>query len=123
VLGFATLAAGALLLAPGPDPIWRVLGGALSLGLGGAPVRTLIFNRGRRAVRRAVWRPDGTWSIVTGGREFDVQLMPTTSTLGGFILLAWGNPVLGRRYALVEARCIGEATFRCLKGRLRVEKG
>jgi hypothetical protein len=49
--------------------------------------------------------------------------MPATSTLGGFVLLAWRNPILGTRYALVEARCIGEATFRCLKGRLRVEKG
>jgi hypothetical protein len=123
VLGFATIAGVALMLAPEPAFLWRVLSAALSLGLGGPPVANFIFNRGRRAVRRVVWRSDGTWSITSGGREFDVQLMPATSILGGFIVLAWRNPILGRRYALVEARCIGQATFRCLKGRLRVEKG
>jgi hypothetical protein len=115
------LAGIALVLAPDPEPLWRALGAAVSLGLGGPPVATLFFNRGRKAVRRVTWRSDGTWSIATGGREFDVQLTPATSTLGEFVLLAWRNPGLGRRYALVEARCIGEATFRRLKGRLRLE--
>ncbi len=123
MLGFTALATGALLFAPGPDPFWRAVGAALSLGLGGPPVRSLIFNRGPKSVRRVTWHPDGTWSIQSGRREFNVRLIPPTSALGGFILLAWWNPLVGRRYALVEERCIGEATFRRLKGRLRVEKG
>jgi hypothetical protein len=123
VLGFTFLAAMALLLAPAPEPIWRAVGAALSLGLGGRLIWSLIFNRGPNAVRRVVWRSDGSWSIETTTHAFDVQLTPATATLGGFILLAWRNPLLGRRYALVEARCIGQATFRRLKGRLRTEKG
>jgi hypothetical protein len=123
VLACAGVAALALLLAPEPHPLWRALGATLSLGLGGPLVRSLVFVRGRRAVTWVAWRRDGGWTIETGGHEFDVQLLPATATLGEFILLAWRNPIMGRRYALVEARCVGQATFRLLKGRLRTEKG
>ncbi len=121
MLGFAATAGLALLLACGSDRLWRALAAVLSLGLGGPPVATVIFNRGSRAVRRVTWRPDGSWSIVTGGMEFDVQLLPASATLGGLAFLVWWNPTLGRRYALVEARCIGQTTFRRLRGRLRIE--
>jgi hypothetical protein len=112
-----------LLLAPEPGLLWRAMAAVVSLGLGGPPIVALFFNRGRKAVRRATWRSDGTWSIATGGCEFDVQLLPATAALGQFILLVWRNPALGRRYALVEAKCIGKATFRRLRGRLRIEAG
>jgi hypothetical protein len=90
----------------------------LSLGLGWHPVRTIVFGAGARAVRYLEWRADGTWWI-----GCEATLHPSTSALGPWLLLVWRNPRWGRSYALIDARCIGQATFRTLKGRLRLEAG
>jgi hypothetical protein len=111
VLVFVAVAAAASWLADNPAVL-------VSLALGWNPVRTIVFGRGRRAVRFVEWRADGRWWI---GSE--VRLHPATSTLGPWILLVWRNPAWRRSYVLVDANCIGQATFRTLKGRLRIEAG
>jgi hypothetical protein len=89
-----------------------------SLALGWSTVRTIVFGAGPRAVRFVEWRPDGRWWI-----GFEARLHPATATFGPWILLVWRNHSWRRSYALVDADCVGQATFRALKGRLRVQAG
>jgi len=124
LLGLLAVATVACLFASQPAPQWRALGVLLALGLGWTPARTIFFGRGRHAVRAIEWRSDGTWWIGDGRHPCqEADLQASTATLGPWILLVWRQPRFRRRYALMDAGCIGAATFRALKGRLRIEAG
>jgi hypothetical protein len=119
-----------LWLAPAPAAGWRVLAALAAVALGWGPVYTIVFQRGRAAVRHFEWAAAGTWSVSgpTGVRS-QVWLHAATATLGPWILLVWGDGNgecagrgrAGRRYALIDAAGVGQAGFRTLKGRLRLE--
>jgi hypothetical protein len=120
-----------LWLAPTPAAGWRLVAGLAAIALGWRPVREIIFQRGRKAVRRFEWDPAGAW-LVSGvnGERRPVRLHPATATLGSWILLVWGEDngepgsrpgSTARRYALIDAAGVGRAGFRTLKGRLRLE--
>jgi hypothetical protein len=131
---FVLTVAVSLSMAPAPSWWWRVLAGAVTLALGWVPVRTLLFQHGRAAVRRFEWADDGTWHLTgPNGEQHDGHLLPETAGLGPWVLLCWrvdpapGDDVRsgssqgsGRRYVLIDARAVSPEAFRALRGRLKL---
>jgi membrane-bound metal-dependent hydrolase YbcI (DUF457 family) len=140
---FLLMIAGALAGASSLPPGWRTLTAIVTAALLWHPIRTLVFQRGRSAVRRLRWESDGRWSIVQGnGLWREVSLHPATAALGPWVVMVWswsppspggleaGNcrspsrPAIEgfRCYALIDAACVTPVTFRALRGRLKLDR-
>jgi len=118
-VAFGACLLSALLLSPEPAAIWRALAGLTAVALGWRPVETIIFGRGRAAVRRLEWQSDGQWQVTDGaGRTHVAELSQTSATLGPWLLLIWNTTGGCRFHALVDSACTDPRAFRALKGRL-----
>ncbi len=125
VLGFLVTA----LLAVAPEPAipWRLLAALLTVLVGARPILTLVFQRGRAAVRHFEWAADGTWSIRgQSGVPGEARLHPATAAIGPWIILVWNRGPAGptfRSYALIDAGNVSRSLFRALRGRLKLTHG
>ena|GEM_PF-2826690 len=94
----------------------------------------MLFQRGAAAVRHFEWQQDGSWFVTEhpaaswpDGSLVPARLHPATACFGPWVLLAWSTGPgwprgrSGRRYAFIDAREVGPAAFRLLKGRLALE--
>jgi hypothetical protein len=116
---FALLMTLTLCLAPAPSWGWRLLAGCASLLVAWDSVRTVLFQRGPRAVRRFVWAADGRWRLRTQSGWVAADISSRTAALGPWILLVWKG--VGRPYyALIDAGCVSQSGFRALRGRLKL---
>lgn len=121
---FVLLMTTSTILAPAPAWGWRMVAMAAAVALGWRAVRTLVFRRGRAAVRRFEWTAQGEWFVVDGcGERRRALLAHGTGCIGPWILLVWKakEAPRGTLLALIDATRIGSTHFRMLRGRLRLD--
>ena len=112
---FGALITLSISLAPVDGWSWRLLATAATIALAWSPVRAILLQKGRGAVRRFEWTADGRWNICDADRvQHETRLAPQTAAFGPWVLLVW----YPRRYALIDSAYVSPTAFRALRGRL-----
>lgn len=123
---FLLIITASLVFAPAPEAVWRALAGLCTACLLWHPVKAVIFQSGPSAIRRVSWASDGHWLIgFADGTCHHLVLHSSSAALGPWLILAWRVSAArfgGRFFALIHAADVSPATFRALRGRLRLDQ-
>lgn len=118
LLAIHLCAAGAVMVAgiPAWIKILLALLLAVSVILG---LRQQLTLKGRRSIQKAVWRPDGSWRIVTGyGYESSVLNWRSICSFPGLIIIQFETDIPDKCHMLLCTDSIGEELHRQLRVRL-----
>jgi hypothetical protein len=120
IAGVHVLGLGALALTSAPVGIKGILAAGILWSLI-AGLRGHVLRRGRRAIRRAVWLPDGRWIVHDSpNRAQQASLAPGFVALPAVVLVRLVLPGGGRRTLLLLSDSLDRQTLRRLRVRLRL---
>jgi hypothetical protein len=111
---FGALAMATIAWAPFAVSVRTTLSVAVALVIGRA-IRTQLFGRDRRALRRLIARSDCSWLLeFSNGHRRAVRHLAATAHVGRWWFLHWPGA-----WAIVTPRTVGEREWRRLTARLR----